>query len=816
MRFEKVEYDQTPEELEKRFKDMIERFIAQRGSTPALTHNEIQVWQQQNADAIIMKASYDSEKKLDYDWDIWCAMDYDDKVGSDTMAIKLYGMDNSTIYNGFKTIFLRKTSQNPASYDPSLVLYSQQNNILKDMIQGVKSDSAIPYQISEAYEMEDNTTIANLNKQAFDAMRQSGYAIVTAGANSIEELNKQYYNYQSMSRDKRSKADTYSLQIYGMDNEQHYKEQFVRLHNPDFAVDTPPFTIDYQPTDESSNLFSLNAILDHIHDTDDLIEAATMADIVKKDIKPSTIVEETLLKVIDDEVDKKAKKLEDEQPLGFTPYFFLPDEIEELGAYSEDSNLYGKSAPSGDISPNTKDWLYSYYAKALGLRPPMRWSNSRWRGQVELLSNRLGDPKLDNNLINSTKQSLLEIGWNPEVKYDQSIEESISVETNKRFLEDFSERYQFLDITEAASKYDEKVRKISKSDTPILNFYFFSTTDDVGAITSQEVYIGLDINDEYLYPIVDGLLRRRVENFEDIVSHANQDTNLKVYSIGMAKTDADKIQDVVHRYSVDLELSKYSMINAVLRELDIPMIIENEKLFCAYILDMIVFLADNPGAILEPISMEEISSKHIRRRSLRHVYLTYSGKADEYTINPDNRQHFFGKFVKYSIAEDCNPCSSIKVTKLLQEVTTLPIEFDKDGNLFIKKKENINFAEEYAKCHKLLVQYSKAKGYEAMKYYVAKLWYMNILIEKRLHDKKKKYTKEQLTSWYNTRAHILADFKKYMGEILENEPNFDFEKYYSTTPFDKSILKVSNTFLRTVWNMFRSLLGFYVPSMPKK
>ena len=69
MRFEKVEYDHTPEDLEKLFKDRIARFIAQRGSNPTLTDNEVTVWQQQNADAIIMKRVYDSEKTLDADWD---------------------------------------------------------------------------------------------------------------------------------------------------------------------------------------------------------------------------------------------------------------------------------------------------------------------------------------------------------------------------------------------------------------------------------------------------------------------------------------------------------------------------------------------------------------------------------------------------------------------------------------------------------------------------------------------------------------------------------------------------------------------------
>ena len=148
--------------------------------------------------------------------------------------------------------------------------------------------------------------------------------------------------------------------------------------------------------------------------------------------------------------------------------------------------------------------------------------------------------------------------------------------------------------------------------------------------------------------------------------------------------------------------------------------------------------------------------------------------------------------------------------QVLLEYQELPIEFDKDGNIFIKKKEKIDFAAEYQACHRLLMQYAKVKNYEAMKYYVAKLWYMNILIEKRLYTKNRtKQIEERLPYYYKTRAHILSDFNKYIAEILENDPEFDFREYYKTTPFDKSILKVSKGFLKTIWDYLTKLLSLF-------
>ena len=68
---------------------------------------------------------------------------------------------------------------------------------------------------------------------------------------------------------------------------------------------------------------------------------------------------------------------------------------------------------------------------------------------------------------------------------------------------------------------------------------------------------------------------------------------------------------------------------------------------------------------------------------------------------------------------------------------------------------------------------------------------------------------ERLPYYYKTSAHILSDFNKYIAEILENAPEFDFREYYKSTPFDKSILKVSKGFLKTIWDYLTKLLSLF-------
>lgn len=132
----------------------------------------------------------------------------------------------------------------------------------------------------------------------------------------------------------------------------------------------------------------------------------------------------------------------------------------------------------------------------------------------------------------------------------------------------------------------------------------------------------------------------------------------------------------------------------------------------------------------------------------------------------------------------------------MTESTTneFPIEFDKDGNLLINKGSNIDFDGEYSRTHLALKMYEEGNNVTGMKYCICKLWYLNIILEDKIHDKNTNSKTRE--SCVRSRAKIMNDIKKYTPIILKQDPNFDILKTYQNSPFnnDKVVIKSSTLF----------------------
>jgi leucyl-tRNA synthetase len=141
--------------------------------------------------------------------------------------------------------------------------------------------------------------------------------------------------------------------------------------------------------------------------------------------------------------------------------------------------------------------------------------------------------------------------------------------------------------------------------------------------------------------------------------------------------------------------------------------------------------------------------------------------------------------------------------RLILETKEFPVDFDNDGNLIIKNYKKLNFEEEYSKSHKLLMLYANHENLEGIKYELSKLWFMNIVLEKRIYSNP---TEEELQKYTKVRARILNDFNKYLNFVLEKEPNFNFTEYYNKSPFSDVDIKISGTLLNNLVNLLGQLL----------
>ena len=142
---------------------------------------------------------------------------------------------------------------------------------------------------------------------------------------------------------------------------------------------------------------------------------------------------------------------------------------------------------------------------------------------------------------------------------------------------------------------------------------------------------------------------------------------------------------------------------------------------------------------------------------------------------------------------------------IFNEVKQFPIEFDKEGNLIIYKAKigSLDYSEEINDSVKLLDVYRNTNNIEGMKYELAKLWFINDQIEKRL---KKRLNNEDYKTMIDTRAICLNTFKYNLEYVLKTEKGFNFSDYYNSTPFSDNSVKITANTIKYTTSLIKSMI----------
>lgn len=594
------------------------------------------------------------------------------------------------------------------------------------------------------------------------------------------KFNDMPYEYKMLSNDK-------SIQLFGFQNEDRYNKmraQFLQQDIPhkDIIKDRLYLVTDLQ--EDTIELFSnqdrMHGYLESIRETDDIVQSIIFYQNSKELVLEGDVISNSILDLEHKTIEKRLHETIDPRfNMGLYTPQLLPEEIEDY---------LGKVV-------NEQEWFINYKAKRYGLAPTMEGFYRYHHQAVNGLLN-----SLDNDPSNEeAKTTLLELGCYPfrfKTKGTKRVNDLIKEEVSN---------FKFIDLTNMPKRSlteetDYSVIKgitIYNIDGDIRDDYKFDTN-------IPNTFVSFDISSNNVIPIIHGDLEATGLLDEYIEKYSN-DSIMNVMFLPLEADILEKIKQVAYSIQRHVITPQNNFLRNICDQmrLDVPRI-GNFKLYYYYLMNMIL---NCDCGETKDIDFDNNKIKH----KIVYNYELYSGRLSDFNKSDvfsklqtlTNVSSIIGKVVD-NMTESFVPYVKIQS---LREYAEIPVEFDKDGNIFIKKKENIDFAAEYKACHRLLVQYDKVHNYDALKYYTAKLWYMNILIEKILYsEKNKEKYREQLPKLYNTRAHILSDFNIYMAKILEHEPEFDFIAYYKTTPFDRSVLKISRNFLTRIWDYVTNIL----------
>lgn len=308
----------------------------------------------------------------------------------DDRSIQIYGMTNQQHYEALKADFIKHTKE-PKKRD-----WGKDNRELSFKI---SPDDSLVNAKSNTFTTDTDADFEGLVFEGTDGPYFSGSGIYVipdieggTAKEQLEDLEKHYDNYMSLTVHQRKLSDDGSRMMYGLSNQQRYDKLKGELLKDVDTSDDSDVVGKLEPDVQSDKA---NIVDEMFHD-------------------PNTFVGQHFLKSLEES--KKADKPVKSR-LNNTPYF-TPTELIDMGVHGND-NYYSQKADNDgltkDISSTT--WFDSYknmIAQHVYEDFTAEWINTLNRLYLDY--DEIKECGTEEELL-ARKQSILDLGWNPEVPF---------------------------------------------------------------------------------------------------------------------------------------------------------------------------------------------------------------------------------------------------------------------------------------------------------------------------------------------------------------------------------------------------------------
>ena len=784
----------------------------------------------------------DSLDELEDEFDDFQQMTYKQRKVSNAKSEELYGVDNYERYNKLKSKFLKYETND----DDDTIIYTGESNIIdkREPIEPVKNTD-------QDIQNEDNYQEAI--KVANQWTEKSMIYIITP-QDSMIKLEELWNNWNSMHLKHRRDSDMKSIELFNMTNKDHYEKlKSVFLRQGKGIVEDEPVTDISISSNEDKIKDSKEKIETHLENGN--ILSASKELLLLKSLNSDSIYENTLIKNIENYFLKEANLNVNSyyDKLNDLPYF-TPEQLTNMGVYFKDTfydNYPDNKYLDDEEKITTKDWFDCYNRTINGfLNEDFNKYTSLWINKLNTLYRDYDKIKESGDIkaINARKQSILELGWNPEIDFNLDNRKRVSDKT-KNYLKSSIDK-NILDIREFYNSCEE-LDYMNESDNSQTKYPMFVVLSYSGKGFSKIITrytkskfshasLGLEpeLDKLYSYNLQAGGFD--IESL-DIYKKNNSEANLAVFCTFLDKEQIKKV-----RLSIDQLLSirndtRYSIKN--LLGIGLNMDFEsNLSMICSQFVDRMLKMV-NIDHTNKPSGLVTPNDFYINKSN--NMYLLYDGPIMEYNPNKArmlmkklDRNSTYLKESSISIVNESSFLENMNLDSLdtlisideqseilsesnkyiynqfvkpyiniyyYNEAKEFPIQFDKDGNLLIKNMKRLNYETEYNKCHKLLMMYDKSSNIEGMKYELSKLWFLNTIIEGKIYNEK--ISDKDKNQLYKTRARILNDFNKYMKVVNLNDKEFNFTNYYNESPFSDVTVKISKHTIKHGVNLAKLMVS---------
>lgn len=510
-------------------------------------------------------------------------------------------------------------------------------------------------------------------------------------------------------------------------------------------------------------------------------------------------------------------------PYNVAPYF-TPEEIKQLKGYYYESTtraldnrsmLYNIQALEDELRATTDpieiarikaeiDALSTYSGEAEDFYDEAsinQFNPVDWDKKVRELLIKL-EMTEDYEKVDYIKQEIVNLGWNPEIEYTTENQ----IKAKKRIESIYQKKYKdilTLDLTSLVEGFNVNEEVINESAFDKLkplhvlvihgDSEFSNIINKVTNSQFSHSAVCVDNNFNKLYSFIYNINGDSGFRTEDI-NKWPKENRLAVFSFFVKKEDYDKVIERIKMLTDNMHKTRYSIANVItlpFKHINLNM---DTSMICSQFVDSILKLAniDITGKDSSKVIPKDFYTAGIKNTSGK-IYKVFDGITKDF--NPKKVIAYLSR-----MANKIKPVTENDVSNLLADYiyptiveAKLPIEFNKDGDVLLTNPF-VDFDREYSASHKLLLQYDKLNNTEGMKYELARLYYMNYILERNLYHNKNLPNKEKNIK---TRARVLNDFNKYLEVLLKQEPNFNFAEYYEKSVFYPHTIEVKkNTLLK--------------------
>lgn len=574
-----------------------------------------QKWIKENGSMMILPP--ENADDLEKQFIEFCRLDKKSRTASDWASINIFGTSNKCRYRSYKEYFATSIINEDASLNDTP---TEENN--------------------EADRYITNYTTVEVER-AREWMKISE-KIMIIPTRTLEELESLWNAFNCMNRQHCRESDFMSYELFGADNITHYqylKQAFLNQEKSDNdSIPIVEYCINGNPTN-------------YLKHEADIVDALTYSlHFMESYLHSNSVYEDSLINnaiddTIADQIGTSEITPDASVHYGDMPYF-SPEDMLTMGinGSNPEDNFYGVYADNLNVNDTVTvtEWFEMYRATNDGMYTEFSDLSADWVHKVRTLMfglNRIKESG-DELAINARKQSILELGWNPDIEFSDKARK-VAKECAIERITSGMINTKIVDLSEFTVP-DMSCFKESNIDEDNILYPVYVVLSEgkslfSGAVknTTKSIYshasIAFDSTLEHMYSFGLATTNNNTANgFRE--ENAKLDTppggKINVYVFFLKKNAYDKMIEFVDNLKQNINRTKYSLKNLFTYLFNIPY--NNDlKMICSQFVDRCLKVAgvditNKDSSLVSPKDIDNSAKKENR------IYSVYKGLASSY------------------------------------------------------------------------------------------------------------------------------------------------------------------------------------------